>query len=282
MKYKLFALDIDGTVKIHGRPINQQLVSTIKTVEKQGIINTIITGRLPTKTINIAKLLNLPDNRFMAGADGGVIFKNISPDKYEVVETRIVQLQHFARLLFDNKIPGLALTPHRILVVGDIDSKMQHLADLTVLKIDQTKTWTEAEKLLHKIAEPLIGLRFLIDKIRAKPLLSPLKKAAANNHLFEVFDNEEFSSSHLGIALKPENCHKGTALKTICKLYGFTPELTVSFGDWVTDIAMFKESGFSIAPADSLKLVRDNAHKVSKTGIADNWLHEEIKLLLTE
>ncbi|MGM0595828.1 MAG: HAD hydrolase family protein [Myxococcota bacterium] len=282
MKYKLFALDIDGTVKIHGQPVNQKLVSIIKTLEKQGIVNTIITGRLPTKIINIASFLNLPDKRFMAGADGGVIFKNISPDKYEVVETRIVQLQHFAKLLFDNKVPGLALTPHRILVVGDIDTKMQHLADLTVLKIDQVKTWTEAEKLLHKVDEPLIGLRFLIDKIRAKPLLSPLKKAAAHNHLFEIFDNEEFSSSHLGIALKPGNCHKGTALKTICKLYGISPELTISFGDWITDIAMFQESGFSIAPVDSLELVRNKAHRVSEFGIADNWLYEEIKLLLTE
>ncbi len=95
----------------------------------------------------------------------------------------------------------------------------------------------------------------------------------------EIFDNAEFTSRHVGYSIRPAGSDKGTALARLMEFAGFTPAQTASFGDWITDIPMLRGSGFSCAPADALKSVREAASRVSPHAIRDGWRARELALL---
>ena len=64
------------------------------------------------------------------------------------------------------------------------------------------------------------------------------------------------------------------------EIAGFEPSQTAAFGDWITDIPMLRNAGFSCAPSDALKPVQLSARRVSTHSIRNGWLAHELTLLL--
>ena len=149
------------------------------------------------------------------------------------------------------------------------------MAAITAPGIVRIPSW---EGLLQALAgEPLCGLRFILEReitARLIEILAPIPEGEK-----EIFDNAEFTQRHVGYAIRPAGCDKGTALSRMLEITGFTAVQTAAFGDWITDIPMLQAAGFSCAPADALPAVQKAASRVSPRTIRDGWLPREIEAL---
>ena len=68
---KLFATDLDGTLLVPGDTIHPSDVAAIRRAREQGVMVTLATGRLTSRTHHIARALGL--DAPLVCADGGVV-----------------------------------------------------------------------------------------------------------------------------------------------------------------------------------------------------------------
>jgi hydroxymethylpyrimidine pyrophosphatase-like HAD family hydrolase len=277
MKYKLLALDIDGTLESDKIPLNPQLKSLIKQFENLGGITTLISGRLPGGMVECAEKLDLPQGRIISGADGAVTVSLKANLEYNVVNPLEINYSKIAPVLAP--YAGLLLTPHKVIEVGPVNKIMHYLAQITAPNLSKVNSWENAKEFVGN--EPIIGLRFLLEREYGNRLVQLLQNSHSNR--FEIFDNKEFSNDYIGIAVRPQHGDKGEILQTLASHYKTTIESTIALGDWVTDIPMLLKAGYSIAPSDSLNHVKNSAKHISQWNMEENWAMKELEnLLFTE
>jgi HAD superfamily hydrolase (TIGR01484 family) len=273
LKYKLIILDIDGTLITQKIPLDKRLTGLLSEYMKQGGKVVLLSGRLPGGMVQIAKQLNLPDGTILAGSDGCVFSKFRENNKFEVFKIWSMELDKYSEIFKYYSTGGLILTPDRVIKVGDLHKIMEHLAGITDVNVERIDNWNQFEN-----NQPVVGLRFLLEKNQMKNIEPELMKISGNK--IEIFSDNAFSKELTGIAIRPGGVDKGDGVKYLLKLYGLQKKDVISFGDWVTDIPMFINSGFSVVPESSLDIVKEKAKRISTWGIEDGFVFNELNEIL--
>lgn len=269
MKKILFAVDIDGTL-LHGEEgISGQTIRLAKELVDRGGFLSLFTGRSMQGVRRI--LPKLPINAPCALLTGTLYY-----DPRSGLITKKILLDKHCLGALDNvksKYAGIAIqvfTESRVYTCQYNDILLlkgvrEELADV-LTSLDAIHEPVMKILLVHPDASVLEACRDLFVDDRNPE--SPGRGC-----------NFEFASRHF-VEIVSAKAGKGIALKEIAQSLGIDRDNIYTAGNGLTDLSMFEESGFSFAPVDSAKQVRDNADRIIPSA-KENGIQEAFEYILT-
>lgn len=243
MKYKLIAMDMDGTLLNSRGEITPETQNILKKAVEQGCYITLSTGRsLPAVTHFFSQLpLNAPlilyNGAMVSRTNGRILFHQPLLTEEINVILASPQAPESIILWHDNQLFLSAHTnetdhyEHSNRVQGQLLSSASSFSDCTKL------LWIDEPEALNKRKTALSGsLPDTISYCNSRP------------------DYLEFFSSLVS---------KGTSLTFLCSYLGISPEETIAFGDGENDISLLKAAGLSIAMGNAAPEAKDIADYVT-------------------
>ncbi|MFT3926264.1 MAG: Cof-type HAD-IIB family hydrolase [Myxococcales bacterium] len=269
---KLFATDLDGTLLIPGDTIHPNDVAAIQRAREQGVVVTLATGRLTSRTHPIARVLGL--DAPLICADGGVLACSTTERVLarRAVDRELSQtlLDHFARgslasFVFTHEaihtcqmgsahhsfVRGWAheVTTHQDLRVGAFRGNDDAIM---LLGIGEADAVSEVEQALHPYEA-------LVDTFR-----------------FELGGTQV-------VRLLAKGTSKGAALSELAQRLEIEHENTAVIGDWLNDLSMFEYAARSFAmPQSPHELKRAATDVLREDDIARGPIASALERWLTE
>lgn len=267
---KLFATDLDGTLVSPGDLIHPRDVAALRSARERGVLVTIATGRLTSRTHPIARRLGfeLP----LLCADGCVVACGATERilKLRALPTDI--LAHSLELMAELELASFIFTADRIhscLRGARFHSYMQGWADSITAHDDVRVSADPAGSVM------LLGIGDQDVVTRAVSALG----AHASQIDVTMFE----SSGHHVLRIAPTGTSKGAALAALAQELGVKREHVAVAGDWWNDLSMFAYAGRSFAMPHAPEQVRHAAthpldHDVAQHGAfadaLEAWLDE--------
>lgn len=258
MKYKLVALDVDGTLLNDDHQVTEETKRTLLEVNAQGGRIVLCTGRGPLNTFPVLSSI---------GLDGTAITHNgaatVSPNDKAVLHEysfTVDSLQPFIEYCRKYEVHMDACTAFEMYIEG----------------------WNEEDKQMYEkyMIRPL-----LIDNLMI--LTQPLVKFTVFGTM-EVMDRVENDWKDLGGTLRiirsgdyfidvmRADASKGSALKELSRLWGIKPNEVIAFGNYYNDIEMLEFAGLGIAMDNSPEEVKKRADTVTSSN-NKNGVHQALR-----
>lgn len=268
-KYRLFAVDLDGTLLTHGGEPARTDLETLARLREAGVVVSIITGRLfsgTRQTADVAGILGA-----VACADGAHIVEAASG--LDLAHTGIVGAAASAlRKALDVHRPAAFLFAHDEVVHDELGD-----AFIPYVKLWSTRFTRHGRVTDHPHWESSRGLSELVCVGGKTAILgtateihhrAPDALHVATFPLTRVARLE--GEEAWGMVVRANGCSKGTAVEWLAAHHGCSPAEVVVVGDWLNDLPMFAVAGRSFAMGqahEALKAVAtDVLDATAKTG----------------
>jgi Cof subfamily protein (haloacid dehalogenase superfamily) len=269
---KLFAMDLDGTLLDREDAIHPRDASAIAQAIAQGVIVTIATGRLTSRTHPTARALGLRVP--LICADGGVL---ACGETERVLEQRPLPAPLTAQALELFAAHGLS----RFVFTHEAIHACMRGAQYH----SYVRGWSHAitaheDLLLAPLLQPdaegaimLVGMGERAVVERAARALGPLRDQVESI----VFD----AAAGSVIRLMAKGTNKGSAVLALAKKFAVPVEHVAVIGDWFNDVSMFEVAGHAFAmphAPDEVKakashvLDRQAMHRGAIADALDRWL----------
>ncbi len=259
-RYRLLALDLDGTLLNEDLGIDPDLARKLAEVAASGVELVVCTGRRYSAAVDYAKELGLP---------GPMVVNNGAVVK-EVATHRTIFAEYFPR---DDLPPLLRLLKKMGLpavVLTDEYPEYDFCVDVAEGANEYHTDYVELNREMGKVVQDLASVRCdrvsQVDVFHEYPIL-----VAAEEEIREAMDGRvaSFIIRHMkykGCSLEMASpaASKWKALRWIAERRGILPEEIVAIGDEVNDIDMIREAGFGVAVANALDEVKAAARYVTK------------------
>ena len=247
MKYKLLALDIDGTLLNDSRQISDENVSAIKRAIDSGVHVTLCTGRpiqgvkklvdtlgikAPVITYNGAEIVDPTSNK--------ILFKTqlLPCDAVKIVE------------LGKKKNTTLIVWSQGRLYGYPMNDRVEDYKQIATIEPKPLEDITTlANDGITKIIwyDTIDGVAHFKDELKDEEF-SSVTYCTSNPKFLEFFNRQ---------------VSKKTAIESLCGLLGISKEETVAIGDGYNDVPMFEGVGLSIAMGNAPDEIKSMCHKVT-------------------
>lgn len=258
-KYKLLALDMDGTTLNKKGEISERNRIAINKVHSMGVKVALISGRSMESLTKYAKILGI--DGYHGAMNGNTVFD---------VNTGHVLIEHHLDTEVLSELISISKTSPSVLVIfiGDdtyvedlshpFSSILQKFTDRKLIEMGDTLDYLTSNNLKDKVIK-VAFLNEYEDLVEFKNhKLSPLEDDL--NMVFSLpFCLEVFS----------RKASKGHTLLEICNLYGIDPKDSLAMGDAENDIEMLKNAGYGISPANCMPSVIEFADEITTTNEKD-------------
>ncbi len=233
---KLFATDLDGTLLSPGDTIHPDDIAAIREAREQGIVFTLATGRLTSRTHHIARALEL--DAPLVCADGGVV----ACSKTErVLERRGVDRELSVTLLELFQRASLASFVFTPAAIHACHRGREHHAfvqgwahDVTVHRDLRAGAFEQNDDAIMLVG---IGEEDAVGGV--------VESLGAFHELVEVF-RFDLDGTQV-VRLLAKGTSKGSALAKLAEELGIARKDTAVVGDWLNDLSMFEYAGRSFA-----------------------------------
>ena len=253
MKYRLLALDLDGTLLRGDGHVDERDRGAIAELRRAGVTVTIATGRLHSGSVGAARACGI------AGAIACVEGSHLVD-----VESRETIASHALAAGSIEVLRG-ALAEHGLASFVFGADGIHHDAAGAPFA-GYVGTWSPN---LVEVEHALAPGAWANAPLAAVAIGDPAQVAAAHDalrpHAAQIFAVSFALSSYFGapgkhaILARAAGPSKGTALAALCSLAGCTPAEAVAVGDWFNDVPMFEVAGRSFAMAGAPDAVRAKA-----------------------
>ena len=78
-----------------------------------------------------------------------------------------------------------------------------------------------------------------------------------------------YQSNSNNIEIMPKNVDKGSSIDVLCKYYNISSKEIIAFGDYLNDLKMMKKAGCSVAPSNSLDIVKASSNIIGPSNDED-------------
>lgn len=252
MKYKMVAIDLDGTLLNRNKEITASTKETILKAQNKGVKVALATGRIYRSALLYAQFigLNTPviacNGAIMGQVDGKNIFNPLALDKNVIIKA--------AKICKELDIVYYLYTKEKIYVDKNIEFFRAHL--LKELQVD-------AEKYIHMEQLNNIDSIKNIDEDIYKMTIYDSKEEKidlALNKINQIKDAFVTSSSARNIELTNIKATKGNALKRLAEFYNIKQSEIIAIGDSYNDHRMIEYAGLGVAMGNAredIKLMAD-------------------------
>jgi HAD superfamily hydrolase (TIGR01484 family) len=244
-KYKMIALDLDGTLLDEERRISAKNKQYIQRAREAGAVVCISTGRGFKSALEHVADLGL-DGPFVTANGSEVWF-----DQQTLLSRHLLTHEQVRKLIEVADSLGIwywSYTVDGLLSRENFDGKIE--------KVDWLK--------LGFYDEDVQKLRAALEIIKDWPGL-------------------EISNSHeLNIEINPQGISKAVGLQLVCERLGITMDQVVACGDSLNDVEMIKAAGVGVAMGNAQQAVKDIADWVSLSNQEDGVAAAIEKFILSE
>lgn len=236
-RYRLLALDLDGTLLNDRQEISSANAEWVRRAREAGITVCISTGRGVRSALPYAEQLEL-DTPLITSNGGEIWSKPHQLHRRTLLDTSVVSKLH--RLTEDHS--DLWFWAYTTEGLYNKDEWMDDIASRQWLKFGY-----------H--TENLDVLAIVLDEIRTWGGL------------------EITNSSPFNLEINPEGVTKASAMEEVCRLIGCSMGEAVAVGDSLNDIAAIRASGLGVAMGNAQDEVKAAADVVTKSHLDDGVAH---------
>lgn len=264
-KYKLVALDIDGTtVNKHG-VLTKETTDTIRKVVKMGIPVCLVTGRNVHNAKKISDKLKVKTP--VVCADGSVIYDPISKKNvYERVFSK-EQLKEILEITDRNNVyVEMCSDKHYYQYIktkelgkynyggspNNVMGKLQRIVTNNVRYVKNIHKFVEKEKKINQLI--FAGATEDVQRAKAEFIAKNYDNLQYRD---DLWDNVVF--------IIQKNANKASGVKLLLKHYGYKMEEVIAMGDEMNDIDMITHAGLGIAVGNAHQRIKDAAKFVTLT-----------------
>jgi len=260
MKYKIIALDIDGTLASSDHKILPETREALIAAQEKGLKVVLASGRPTPGMVHLAKALKLDEfGGFMLSYNGGRITNMKTGEVIHEVFLTPEEAHEIYDLAKENNVNIMAYDGEDI-ITEDYDEYIQLESDINAMPLKKTDDFKKA---------------VVNQTIKTLTVGDP-------DHLSEVEKNyikkfgDRFSicrSMPFFLEVMPQGINKAMSLGRLLNLLGMTPEDMVACGDGFNDIEMVKYAGFGVAMGNAIAEVKAASDYVTRSnddnGIVD-------------
>ena len=257
MKYKLIAMDLDGTLNNDEKQITEITKNALMAAQKQGVRLALASARPSPGLYRERDVLRLQDyqgilmsyngGRIVDAATGKVLFETSMPLK----ETKAVL----------RRLEELPVTP----ILDDgvqfyVTDKKAYMVEYECW--NNQMTCSEVENLADFIS-------FAPVKILMSVQPEILKEVQAQIAAFLPEDLTVVQTAAFYLEVIPKVINKGQGIRDICRTLGISPEEVIAFGDAANDIPMLQAAGVGVAMGNAAGPVKDAADRITLSNNED-------------
>ncbi len=267
MRWKLLALDLDGTTLNSSEELNEADISAIREASRAGVRIIVTTGRSYASAHPYIVKLNTGDPTITYN---GALIRNGK----DVLRSLTLDEETIYRTL--TALKDLGQAP----IVYSIDDK-RHIDNPDGL-VDNFFQFSKgsgvenviSDNLLDQQWEQIVRISVFSDQRTTEMLHSELTKRLGNSikTAQTYFPHWNFWIFEV---LNPQ-CSKPVALQFLCELYGFRPDEVIAVGDNRNDIEMLTWAGMGVAMRNSLPDVAQYADYITKRSNDEHGVAEVI------
>ena len=267
MKYKLIAMDLDGTLNNDQKVITEKTKAALMAAQKQGIRLALASARPSPGLFKERDILRLQDHQgILMSYNGGRIVdaetgKVLFETSMDIEETRWVL----------RKLESLPVTP-----ILD-DGAQFYVTDKNGYKVDYE--CKNNNMVCSEVSNLADFLEFAPIKIlmSVQPEELPWVQKQIAEFLPESLTVVQTAAFYLEVI--PKVINKGQGIRDICKVLGISTEEVISFGDAANDIPMLREAGMGVAMSNAADAVKAAADMVTLSNNEDGIAAALEKLL---
>lgn len=260
-KYKLLALDLDGTLLNQFGVANDADVAAVRKLRARGIKVTILTGRLYSGTRESAELL---------GIDGPVG----CADGSHIVDARTDKtlLHHGIRGRAADRLRASLERNDLVAFLFAEDAIVHDERGADYLPF--VRTWSTDLRYAHRVTEHALwdskgGMTAVVALGREANIgrtVADIQRDSTESMQVAMFPFRR-DKEHWGMVARASGGTKGTALKWVSDHYGIDISETVCVGDWLNDLPMMSCAGRSFAMGQAPQEVKSAATDVLEATI---------------
>lgn len=261
-KYKLIALDLDGTLTNDQKEISKDTLKYIIGIQQAGLKIALASGRPTHGVSHIARQLKLDEfGGYMLSYNGGKIIR-CSDGK--ILANHCLDLDLIPVLYQYAKDAGQSILTYTFdaVITEDADHELvKHESFLNGnMPIRKVTDFVEAVvKPPHKVA--IIGEKEPLDKIFAE--------------LVQILGQRIniYRSAETYLEIVPAQIDKGKALSFLLSELNMTPKQLIAVGDSYNDLSMIQLAGLGVAMGNATEAVKQCAHYITKSNNEDGVAH---------
>lgn len=267
MKYKLIAMDLDGTLNNDQKIITEKTKAALMAAQKAGIRLALASARPSPGLFKERDILRLQDHQgVLMSYNGGRI---VDAETGKVLFETSMDLEETREVL--RQLENLPVTPI-------LDDGVQfYVTDKNGYKVDyecknNNMVCTEVPNLADFL--PFAPIKILMS-VQPEELVQVQKQIA--DFLPESLTVVQTAAFYLEVI--PKVINKGQGIRDICKVLGIDPAEVISFGDAANDIPMLREAGMGVAMGNAAEAVKATADMVTLSNNEDGIAAALEKLL---
>lgn len=269
MKYKIIALDLDGTLKNSQNQITPKTREALIECSKRGLTVVLASGR-PTPGLR-HEMEELELQKY-----GGVLLSFNGARVYDIKNDKVIFEKVVKKAMADEmydraKAYGLACMTYDgidILTEDDNDQYVQvekRINDMQIRHTDNFKASFNND--VNKVL--LTGEPDYVAKIEAE------FKAPYQNQL------SIYRSAPYFIEIMAQNVDKAASLEKLCEALNITRDEMIAFGDGFNDISMIEYTGLGVAMGNAQPQVKEVADLITLSNDEDG-IYEVLKKYVLE
>jgi Cof subfamily protein (haloacid dehalogenase superfamily) len=269
---KLFATDLDGTLLTPGDGIHPNDAAAIRAARERGVVVTLATGRLTSRTHHIARTLGL--DAPLVCADGGIVAcsttERVLTRRAVSRELSLTLLELFAR----GSLASFVFTPN------EIHSCKQGRAHHNFVR-GWAPSVTAHQDLRHgafQDNDDAVMLLGIGDEDAVREVVAHLQpyQQWVDTFRFELGGTQV-------VRLLAKGTSKGAALAELARDLGIAREHTAVVGDWLNDLSMFEYAARSFAMPQAPEQVKQVASdRLHASDVAEGPIARALQRWLTE
>ncbi|GGI45364.1 sugar phosphate phosphatase [Paenibacillus marchantiophytorum] len=261
MKYRLIALDVDGTLLNDDHVLTEKTIATIQEVHDQGCHIVLCTGRAPDSTLPLLQQL---------GLEGTMITHNGAATVY-ADERGLTLVNEFAFTVPEIE-PMLNYVRREAIHFDVCTSFNMYIERISDYEKQMYKKFLITPKLVTSVSE--LGLPIVKYTLFSQPdVLDRVQQDWEEQQLYGHL--RMIRSGDLFIDVMNPIANKGNALKTLASSLEIDPSEIMAIGNYFNDLEMMDFAGLGVAVANSPEGVLQAADVITSSN-NDEGVHEAL------
>jgi Cof subfamily protein (haloacid dehalogenase superfamily) len=260
MKYKMIALDLDGTLNNDDKKITQRTKDALIAVQKQGVIVVLASGRQAPGLRRESEALELENHHgILLSYNGGKI---IDATTKEVIYEKSIPGKIAKRLL--RHLEALPVTP----IVDD--GEYIYTTDRDGYRIWEERQNNLGLKMVNNIADELVFNPVKVLIAAPNEVLMP-----TSEKIIPHFEKELsfVLSAPFYLEATMKGISKAGSLQTVCDILNIKPEEVMAFGDAQNDLSMIRFAGLGVAMGNACEELKAAADEITLSNNDDGIAH---------
>lgn len=253
MKYKMIALDIDGTLTNSKKQITPGVKKALKKAQEKGVKVVLASGRPTTGILPLAEELELKTyGGYILSFNGGKIIDCKTDEViYEkmIPEEKISEIYEFAQ---ENNVSLLSYHKQHIITESPDNKYVQIESKINRMPVKQIENFVEY------VDFPVVKCMMLGDG----DYLEKLERKAVD----QLGDDLSiYRSEPYFLETMPQNIDKANGLEKLLEHEGLTREELIACGDGFNDVSMIGYAGLGVAMDNAQPAVKQVANYVTSS-----------------